>query len=612
MKFRLCQFTVAAVLLAPIAHADAAFQSSHLQCEYKTNPLGVDAAQPRLSWQLQSTERGQRQTAYEVLVSDSQAALQAGKADLWDSGKVASDRSTSIEYSGTKLHSNQLCWWTVRVWDKDGKRAADGPGGFWQMGLLQPSDWSAEWIAARTPRTVEIDGSNLPPSPYLRRTFTLDKPVRQATVYVSARGMYELHLNGAKVGNAVLAPGWTDYGKRIQYQAYDVTSSLRPGANAVGAILGDGWYSGYIGFGHRRDYYGTRPELRLQLEVEYADGTHKTIASDASWRGSTGPIIYSDMLQGEAFDARKVVAGWDTPAAKTPGWQPIVIGDQVVNPLQVDVTHQLAALVKGNALSVAAGNDIAGDPAYNTVKQLRVDYTLSGAAHTQTVDENTTLQIPGPGETPGTLVIRSAVYGALAGNAGSPPAMVSSHAPPVRVTQHLPARRITQPTPGTYIVDMGQNMVGWVRLQVHGSAQTRVRLRFGEVLNPNGTLYTANLRSARSTDTYFCKGGGVETWEPHFTFHGFRYVEVTGYPGKPGSRRDHRLRRRFRYAGDGRVHLLQPFGQPASEKYSLGPARQFPECAHRLPAARRASRLDGRCPDLCAYGDLQSGCGGFL
>ena len=183
---------------------------------------------------------------------------------------------------------------------------------------------------------------------------------------------------------------------------------------------------------------------------------------------------------------------------------------------------------------MVAGNDLAGDPAYNTVKQLRVDYTLGGVPHTQTVSEKDTLQIPGPGEAPGLLVITRAVYGDLSAPA-EPPVLMGTHGPPVRVTEGMPARRITQPAPGTYIVDIGQNMVGWARLKVRGVAGTRVRLRFGEVLNPNGTLYTANLRSAHATDTYICRGGGqTETWEPRFTFHGFRYVEVTGYPGKPG------------------------------------------------------------------------------
>ena len=538
MKLRsplITTLSVAALAFAaPLAHADTALQVNHLRCEYKTNPLGVDAARPRLGWQLQSDTRGQRQTAYEILVATSKDALAPGQADLWDSGKVASPDSTGIEYAGTPLHSGQKCWWEVRVWDKDGLPTPAGPAAYWQMGLLKPTDWKAQWISAQTPRNVQVDGNNLPPCPYVRRTFTVRKPIKQATIYATAHGLYELHLNGAKVGNALLAPGWTDYNKRIEYQAYDVTSALHQGANTVGAIVGDGWYSGYVGFARQRNLYGSQTALRLQMDIEYADGTDQIVTSDGTWSGRTGPITYSDMLQGESYDARAELTGWDRPGGSTAGWLPVSTAQAGLPSLQVSVKAKLAAMVRDNTLSVVAGNDLAGDPAYNTVKKMRVDYTLDGVAHTQTVAEKETLQIPGPGEKPGRLVIHRAVYGALDVPTG-PAEMVATVGPPIHVTQLMPIRKITQPTPGTYLIDLGQNMVGWARLKVRGAAGTRVRMRFGEVLNPDGTMYTANLRSAHATDTYVCRGGGkVETFEPHFTFHGFRYVELTGYPGTPG------------------------------------------------------------------------------
>lgn len=507
-----------------------------MRCEYKANPRGIDTLHPRLSWQLRSETRGQRQTAYEVLVARTQADLARSRGKLWDSGKVVSDQSNAIAYAGAGLKSGEQCWWKVRVWDKDGKSAPDSPTGFWQMGLLKPSDWQARWITTDAPRNTQTEGNVLPPCPYLRRSFTLAKPIKEATLFATARGLYELHINGAKVGNAVLAPGWTDYRKRIEYQSYDVTQSLHAGANTVGAILGDGWYSGYVGFARRRDFYGDRPQLRLQINIEYADGTRQSVGTDSAWRYRLGPIVSSDMLQGEAYDARLEMAGWDKPDAKADGWRPVSTKTGGRAASQKDVTAHLAGLVKNNTLSVVAGNDLAGDPAPNTVKELRVDYTLGGAAHSQTVNEGAALQIPGPGETPGALAIRRAVYGALgAATAPATVALVGMHGPPVRVTQHLPTRRITQPAPGTYLFDLGQNMVGWARLKVQGKAGTQVRLRFGEMLSPNGTLYTENLRSARATDTYTCRGSkSAEVWEPHFTFHGFRYVEVTGFPGKPG------------------------------------------------------------------------------
>ncbi len=488
---------------------------------------------------MRSDVRGQRQTAYQVLVARTPLALAHNQGDLWDSGKVASDRSTGVAYAGKRLVSGEQCWWKVRIWDKNGKAAEGSTVGSWQMGLLQPSDWKAQWITTEAPRKTEQDGNILPPCPYLRRSFTLGKPVRQATLFATARGMYELHLNGAKVGDAVLAPGWTDYHKRIEYQTYDVTKMLHTGANMAGAILGDGWYSGYIGFARRRDYYGDRPQLRLQINIEYTDGTRQIVASDPAWRYRLGPIVYSDMLQGEAYDARKAMAGWDQAGAKSDDWLPVSSPSAGLSPAQRDVTAPLTAQVKDNTLSVVAGNDLAGDPAFNTVKQIHIDYTLGGTAYSQTVAEGGTLTIPGPGDKPGALVIRRAVYGAI-GTAAAPAAasaaLVAMQGPPVRVTQHLPTRRVTHPAPGAYLFDLGQNMVGWARLKVQGGAGTQVRLRFGEILSPDGSLYTANLRTAHATDTYTCRGTGkAEVWEPHFTFHGFRYVEVTGYPGTPKS-----------------------------------------------------------------------------
>jgi len=492
----------------------------HLTCEYRTDPRGIDAARPRLSWQLQSPLRGERQSAYRILVADSPQHLASGRSSVWDSGKVWSGQSVTVRYGGPALASGKRCFWKVRVWDKNGRPSPDSPVSLWQMGLLHPSDWRASWISAPTPRDSKDNGLTLPPCPYLRKTFTLAKPIKQATLYATARGLYALSVNGRRVGNAVFAPGWTDYTKRIAYQTYDVTSQLHVGANALGAVLGDGWYGGYVGFGHRRDLYGDQPQFLAQLVIEYADGSRRTVATDESWRGATGPLLHSDFLQGETYDARRAPSGW----------RPVRVEPAASRPKQVDVTARLRARVHNDSLSVVADNKIAGDPAYLSLKQLRVDYTLGGAAHTQTIREDKTLQIPGPGETPGLLVLRRAVYGALA--LPSHPALVAQIGPPVRVTQTLKPRRVTQPAPGVYLYDLGQNMVGWARLRVQGPAGTQVRLRFGEMLSPNGTLYTTNLRSARATDTYILSGHGVETWEPHFTFHGFRYVEVTGYPGK--------------------------------------------------------------------------------
>ncbi|MEW1588325.1 family 78 glycoside hydrolase catalytic domain, partial [Micromonospora vinacea] len=280
-------------------------------------------------------------------------------------------------------------------------------------------------------------------NPLLRRGFRVDGTVARARIYATALGVYQLSLNGQRVGDHELAPGWTDYHKRVQYQTYDVTRQLQPGDNVLGALLGDGWYAGSIAwFG--TDNYGSRPHLSAQLVIDYTDGRSATIATDGTWRVTGGPFLQSDLIHGETYDARRLPPGWDRPGFVDAGWKPATVDD-------VDATDKIVAQVD----------------------------------------------------------------------------------PPVRVTQELPARTLTQPTPGTWIFDLGQNMVGKVRLKLNGPAGTTVRIRHAEVLNPNGTAYTANLRTARATDQYTLRGGGAEVYQPTFTFHGFRYVEVTGYPGTP-------------------------------------------------------------------------------
>jgi len=411
-----------------------------LRCEYHVNPLGIEAAAPRLFWTVQSDRRGARQTAYHLRAAGSPDALAGDGGDLWDSGKAASSQSVHIPYAGAALASGQRVFWKVRVWDGDDQPSEWSETAFWQMGRLSPEDWKAHWISL--PPTQHF--LDLAPCPFLRREFTVGKPITRATLTATARGVYALHLNGRRVGDAHLAPGWTDYRRRIAYQTYDVTEWVQEGANALGAALGDGWYAGYIGFENKRANYGGRLGLLAQLEIEYADGTAQTVATDEQWRGATGPLLFSDMLMGEAYDARLERNGWDSPGFDAAGWTPV-----------------------------------------------HVEATLPGVA------------------------------------------LVAQKDPPVRVTEELPARFLTQPLPGSWLFDLGQNMVGWARLRVEGPAGTVIRLRFGEILNPDGTLYAINLRGAKATDTYILKGQGVETWEPRFTFHGFRYVEVTGCPGTP-------------------------------------------------------------------------------
>ncbi len=410
---------------------------SNLRCEYKTNPIGIDAAQPRLSWQIAADARGTVQTAYQIQVAAGEAALETGDL-LWDTGKVASDASIHVPYGGPPLGSSQCCVWRARAWDGDDAPSAWSEIGSWEMGLLSPSDWQASWI---TP-DIEEDASVSQPCPMLRATFTVDGAVRSARAHVTTLGLYELMLNGARVGEDVLTPGWTAYDERLLYQTYDVTDLLVEGENAVGAVLGDGWYRGNMGFSGQRNNYGDKVALILQLQITYQDGRVQTVCSDESWSAATGPILASDIYNGERYDARLERADWSEAGYDDSEWA----GVQIID-------------------------------------------------HSKEI-------------------------------------LVAPDGPPVRrIEEIVPVAILHTPADET-VVDMGQNMVGWLRLTVEGEAGTTVTLRHAEVLDQDGNLYVENLRSAQQTDTYSLKGDGVEVWEPRFTFHGFRYVAVEGYPGE--------------------------------------------------------------------------------
>lgn len=418
-------------------------QPGQLRCEHLVNPIGLDVAQPRLSWVLVSDRRGARQSAYQVLVARTPEALAEGRADLWDSGKVSSDQSVGVVYGGPALASGERAWWQVRVWGADGQPAAPSETAFWELGLLDADDWHGEWVGGMLAGGAHTTS----PAPFLRTTFTVSKPVARARLYATALGVYEAHLNGQTVGDDVFAPGWTDYDTRVQYQVYDVTGQLRQGENALGAILGDGWYAGHVGW-LERQRYGERPMFLAQLVVAYADGSSETIATDTSWKFAYGPILASDMIMGESYDARRELTGWDAPGYDEARWLP---AERFADP--------------GIARTAMRG------PAVRRIMELR--------------------PLAEPRE--------------LKGGQGL----------------------------SKWIFDMGQNMVGRLRITVSGEAGSTITLRHAEMLNPDGTLYFDNLRTTKQEDHYTLKGGGEEVWEPRFTFHGFQYVELSGYPGTP-------------------------------------------------------------------------------
>jgi alpha-L-rhamnosidase len=568
-------------VVAPDPAAASPVSVSGLTVERRANPVGV-VAKPRFGWRLTSAAASQVQGRYQL-----QVGTAANAADVWDTGQIASAQSVDIGYAGPALAGNRTYHWRVRVWDAQGRasawsadarfdtalfdawpsdfigapgtanltgaswiwypegdptvsapaatryfrrtftlsavgaretlvstgddtadvwvngtkvsasrRATDSwkrattvdvtswlhtgsntiaiaatnttasPAGMiakldnvvtdasWKASQTAPSGWEqpafndAAWVAAKAlatygsgPWTNQVLVPS--PAPYLRKSFTVSKPVARARLFDTALGLHDTYLNGARVGTERLAPGWTDYNKRLQYRGYDITSLVRPGENAIGALIGNGWYSGNVGFAGSQ-LYGTSPWYSAQLVVEYTDGTSTTVRTDGTWRTAPSNVTSDDLYAGEDQDARLVAAGWNAPGFNDSSWA--------------------AATVK----------------------------------------------------------------------TGAKPNLVPQVDPGVTVQQELRPVRITQPQPGVWVADLGQNFAGWDRLRVRGPAGTKVTVRHAEILNADGTIYTANLRAAQATDTFTLAGTGAdEVFEPRFTVHGYRYVELTGFPGTP-------------------------------------------------------------------------------
>lgn len=460
-----------------------------LRCEYRVDPQGIDEAQPRLTWQIDSAQRAAKQLAYQILAASSITLLDKNVGDLWDSGKITSGDTVNISYAGKPLASRQQCFWKVCVWDANGKTHWS-EAARWTMGLLQLDDWQANYISFRDTSPVWTDTTNLflPPAHQYRKAFTTSKAVRRATVYATALGIHELYLNGQRVGDALFAPGWTDYHQRAYYNTYDVTPLVKRGGNALGAWLGDGWYSGYIGFGLLtgigtehvgRNTYGKTPALMAQLEIEYTDGTRETIITDKSWKQTgNGPIREGDFLMGEFYDARKETPGWTKSNFDDAKWDAAILASENGNAPATFYEY-------ANAEKPGGKVEIKGRP---------IDLGFQ-----------------------------------------RPPKLEAFPGLPVRAIEEIKPVAIASPTNGVYIFDLGQNFAGVVRLKVKGPAGTMIQLRYGEMLHPDGRLMNENYRKARATDHYILSGDqNGEEWTARFTFHGFQYVEVSGFPGTPG------------------------------------------------------------------------------
>ncbi|MBS7635106.1 family 78 glycoside hydrolase catalytic domain, partial [Candidatus Bathyarchaeota archaeon] len=368
-----------------------------LLCEYCIDPLGIDVPRPRFSWKLMHHERGRMQSAYQILVASSEENLLKDFGDMWDSGKVVSGQSVDVEYAGKPLESGKVYYWKVRWWDDRGCVSPYSKSAKFEMGLLKSEDWRAKWIS----------GGNL-----FRKEFMLNEKVKRARAYVSGLGYYELRINGCKVGDRHLDPGWTDYGKIVLYTTYEVTGYLNGGRNTIGIMLGNGRYNVKP---HRRKpqepmpthkHYGDVRAI-LQLVIEFSDGKQELIITDESWKASKGPIVDDDIYDGEVYDARLEKNGWDLPGYDDSSWE----NAKVVEP-------------------------------------------------------------------PGGVMFSQATF------------------PPIRAVRTLQPVSISNPKPNLYVVDFGQNFTGWVRLTVSGPRGIEIKIRYAELLNPDGTINTAPNRGA--------------------------------------------------------------------------------------------------------------------
>jgi len=429
--------------------SDRVPEASMLTCDYQAEPIGIGSGHPLLRWNIAAGGRPALQSAYRVTAASSQAGL--SRPDLWDSGEVLSDKPAAI-YDGKPPVSGQRVYWRVRIRDGSGAQGPWSGTACWRQGIGQ-SDWTGVWIGndSKAPyikpeRYFCADdydkGQNQPhlPAPCLFRSeFTLDKGWTDAVLYVSALGLTEVYINDARATSGRLIPGLCDYSKRAYYFAYDVSGLLKKGANAIGAVLADGWYAGYIGL-NPREYWGSKPRLNLELHIRSGKESLQRVVTGKDWKTGPGPWLYGDIMHGEGYDASREQKGWADPGFDDSLWRPADTG---------------------------------------------AEFSHVPSAH------------------PGVPIIEH---------------------------ERIPAASIRQLPEGQAIIDFGQCFAGVVSLTLIGPAGARIDIRHAEELQDGG-LYLRGNRSAQAHDCYILKGQGVEVFSPRFTYHGFRYAQVSGLSG---------------------------------------------------------------------------------
>ena len=392
------------------SHPLQAMQVYALRCEYLKNPLGIDIVEPRFGWKLQSARQNVLQSAYQVIVYATEDLREA----IWDSGKVASDNSTHVAYGGSALESRQRYYWRVRVWDEQDTPSEWSQIAFWEMGLLQPTDWQASWVEPQQDPTEpepnihffqnlgtvspqpDSDYSRLKPAQYLRKTFSSAGKVTKARIYATAHGVYHLQVNGVRVGDFELAPEATAYEQYLQYQTYDVTDMITAGTNVIGAILADGWYCGRLGLPGDSCQYGNKLALLFQLEIRYEDGSIQHIVSDETFKSTTGALIYSDLFIGERYDATQDLMDWHQSTYNDSAWQAVQKVEYGYANLRAQYGEPLRAVMEiaPCAILITPKGETVIDLGQNIAGRIRMQ--VQGDAGTQiTLDHSEVLDIDG-------------------------------------------------------------------------------------------------------------------------------------------------------------------------------------------------------------------------
>jgi alpha-L-rhamnosidase len=431
------------------------------------NPLGIDEKQPRFSWQFSSSQNSKMQSAYRILIASNIDILNSNSVDVWDSGKIDTGKSTNIEYNGKSLDSFKKYFWKVMAWDEDGRPVPWSEVNYFETAMLHNSDWLAKWIGdGRSMPENDEDFYKEIPAPLFRKTFEFKDNIKNARLYISGLGYYEAYLNGKKIGDHVLDPGWTNYGERVLYETYDITRLLIEGKNAIGIMLGNGWYNPlplglFRKFNLRKYLTVGKPRVLAQIRIEYENGEVETIVTDTTWKIHDSHILKNDVYLGEMQDANKITEDWN----------------------KVDCDEREWAFA--------------------------VEETAPGGI------------------------------------------LKAQMTPPVKITAKVDPVTLTEVYKDVYVYDLGQNFAGWINFRVKSKKGSQIKFLYGELLNEDGTVNGMttvaghikeiwNLsggpgapKTAFQIDNFIASGSGKDVFQQHFTFHGFRYVEISGLGYRP-------------------------------------------------------------------------------